>query len=113
MPKFQYVEAVFGQRVIEVRAPNQDAADKLYQKHGASSDSRDCRVISTKYHDSFLTEIRDESGKVLEDLLPPDNEELTDGVEHESIVFDGEPVVQAGTDAEAVSEVTATDAAAV
>lgn len=69
MPKFQYVEAVYARRTVEVRAPNREAADKLYQKYGAEADHKDCRTVKVLFHDAFLVEVLDEKGVQLDYLL--------------------------------------------
>lgn len=79
MPKFHFEEAVWGHRTFEVRAANFEEAEKLFHKHGADGRSRDCRVIDLKYFDTFLTEARDDSGKLLHDYLPA-IEEVDDGI---------------------------------
>lgn len=110
MPKFQFVECVFGARTIEVRAPNLEAAHALYEKNGATDKTRDCRVVGTKVWDSFLTEVLDETGKLLEDHNPP-AEELEDvrrSNQEQSDVergYDGD--VRADADNEAIAEVPA------
>jgi hypothetical protein len=82
MPKFHFEEAVWGHRTFEVRAANFEEAEKIFHKHGADGKSRDCRVIDLKYFDTFLTEARDDSGKLLHDYLP-----VTDTKEPET--YDG------------------------
>ena len=109
MPKFQFVECVFGTRTIEVRAPNLEAAHAVYAKRDQLGKNKDCRIIGNRDYDFFLTEVLDDTGKQLEDHNPP-SEELEHGERDQkqsSVEHRLGNDVRTDADNEAIAEVSA------